>query len=273
MALSRDTILSAVRGGLEPLGFVHAMWEGGAAAFNRVDQWSDIDLLVLCDNSDETVREVFRRVEECLDTLSPIELTYRVPQPSWHGHAQAFYRLADAGPFLVVDFVVVKEGSNNLFREQEIHGDGPVHFDKKGLVGREHVNPAHLAERLQRRLADLRVTFDLFQSTVLKELHRGNPVEALQYYHAMTLRPLLELARILHKPARHAFHTRYFYSDLPQDIACRMEALFFVADMDDLRRKHRQAAAWFYEMIDSANVNATGHEIGSAAEVGALPEA
>lgn len=254
MSVSRDSILSAMRGALEPLDSVHAMWEGGAAAFDRVDEWSDIDLQVLCDDDDQAVADVFRRAEQAMESLSPIELKYEIPQPSWHGHAQAFYRLADAGPFLLVDFVVIREGNANRFREREIHGDGPVHFDKKGSVASEHIDAEAMAGRLERRLKDMRVTFDMFQPMVLKEIHRGNAVEALQYYHGMTLRPLLELARITHAPARYNFHTRYFYYDLPEEVFRRMEPLFFVADADDLRGKHRQAEEWFYGLHDSVDM-------------------
>jgi len=42
-SVTRSSILSALRAALEPLPFVHAMWEGGAAAFGRVDEWSDGD--------------------------------------------------------------------------------------------------------------------------------------------------------------------------------------------------------------------------------------
>lgn len=262
MPISREEILAAIRGALEPLDIVHAMWEGGAAAFNRVDEWSDIDLQILCDDNDEAVDEVFRRTEAAMETLSPIELKYEIPQPSWHGHTQAFYRLADAGPFLLIDFVLIKEGNTNRFREREIHGDGPVHFDKKGVMREEHIDSEAFANKLERRLKDMRVTFDLFQAMVLKEVHRDNPVEALQYYHGMTLRPLLELARITHDPARYNFHTRYFYYDLPKEVYQRMEPLFFVKDIQDLHDKHRQAGELFYEWLDAADIESIRKKLG-----------
>ena len=44
MTLTRREILAALVRTFEPLPFVYAMWEGGAAAFNRTDEWSDIDV-------------------------------------------------------------------------------------------------------------------------------------------------------------------------------------------------------------------------------------
>ena len=69
MNLSREDILNAVRSVLEPFDTVHAMWEGGAAAFDRIDQWSDIDVQVICD--DDSVPDVFERVEKSLGRPFP----------------------------------------------------------------------------------------------------------------------------------------------------------------------------------------------------------
>ena len=42
-ASTRSSILTTLRAALEPLPYVHAMWEGGAAAFGGVNEWSDGD--------------------------------------------------------------------------------------------------------------------------------------------------------------------------------------------------------------------------------------
>jgi len=76
--LSRDTVIRVLIAALEPLDYVHALWEGGAVAFNRLDEWSDIDLYLVVD--DEKVEEVFSAVEEALASLSPIKQKYEVPR-------------------------------------------------------------------------------------------------------------------------------------------------------------------------------------------------
>ena len=107
--LKREEIIKALKERLEPLDFVLAMWEGGAAAFGRVDEWSDIDLQVAA--QDDRVAEVLPIVEEVLLSLSPIDIKYEIPQPTWHGHAQTFYRLGNASRYLLIDFVVIKQSS------------------------------------------------------------------------------------------------------------------------------------------------------------------
>ena len=48
--VTREVIVETLACSLEPLNFVYAFWEGGAAAFNRVDEWSDIDLFIVVDD-------------------------------------------------------------------------------------------------------------------------------------------------------------------------------------------------------------------------------
>lgn len=244
--IGRETILRALQEALEPLPFVHAMWQGGAAAFGRVDEWSDIDLQA--DADDERGAEVFAAAEAALSALSPIELRYEIPQPTWHGHAQAFYRLRDTSPFLLIDFVVLKHSNPQKFLQREIHGEAAVHFDKSGVVQSPPFDPDAWLERLKGRVAALGQSFPLFQTLTLKELERGNAIEAQSFYMAYTLRPLVELLRITHDPSRFDFHTRYVYYNLPQAAVRRLEPLFFSAGPAELRANQAAAEQWFGEL-------------------------
>jgi hypothetical protein len=246
-SLTRATILAALHQAFEPLPYVYAMWEGGAAAFNRVDQWSDIDLQV--DVADEHVDEVMALAERNLAALSPIHIQYVLPQPTWHGHAQTFFWLEDAGPFLLVDFVAMKHSNTNKFLEHEVHGSAVVHFDKTGVLDVPPIDAVEFTAGMRRRLETLRVTFPLFQSLVAKEVQRGNAIEALAFYQGFSLRPLVEVVRMLHSPYHYNFHTRYVYYELPPEIVRRLEALFFVKDLEDVVAKQQIAQAWFAETL------------------------
>lgn len=246
--VEREDILNSLKDALEPLGFVGAMWEGGAAAFGRVDEWSDIDLQVLCD--DDRVEDVFEAATAALQRLSTIHLTFRFPEPTWHGHSQAFYRLAGASKFLLVDFVVMKRGStSDRFLQPAVHGRPFIHFDKKGEVVWEPLDAAAFAEKLRGRIATTRVLFDMFLPFVEKELNRGNAVEAMAYYHSVVLRPLVELLRIVHAPLRHNFYARYVYYEMPGDVVKRLEHMFFVAGAEDLRERCEEAESWIGEIL------------------------
>lgn len=244
--LTRQQILGALERALEPLDYVHAMWQGGAAAFGRVDEWSDIDLQV--DVDDDRVADTFTVIEETLAGLSPIELRNEIPQPSWHGHAQVFYRLRDASPYLMLDIVVIQGSNPNKFLQPEIHGRPVVQFDKSGVVRFQPLDRGAFVAALQARLEVLRRTFDLYRTLTLKELNRGNAIEAFSFYQGFTLRPLVEVLRIRYAPFRYNFHARYLYYDLPPDVVARLEHLFFVSDGESLRVRHREAEEWFNEV-------------------------
>ncbi|NWF68084.1 MAG: nucleotidyltransferase domain-containing protein [Chloroflexi bacterium] len=242
--LTRENILHALENALHPLPYVHALWQGGASAFDRVDQWSDLDVQVVAE--DGRIAETVAIIEATLAALSPIDLRYELPQPTWHGHWQAFYRLQEASEFLLIDLLVMQHSNGNRFLQPEIHGEAVVHFDKSALL---HLPPpldiaAHV-RAMQERIAALRVLFEMFQVLTLKELHRGNSIEALAFYQAWTVRPLVEVLRMQHDPARYNFHTRYIHYNLPPQVLARLEPLFFVASAPELEHKLAQASAWF----------------------------
>jgi hypothetical protein len=245
--ISAAQIVGAVTGALEPQDWVKAMWQAGAAAFDRVDAWSDIDLMIVVD--DDRVEEAFAAMEGALASLSPIELKFRLPQPTWHGHDQAIYRLQDASPFLLVDAAIMKATSSDKFIQPEMHGKAAVLFDKTGVVKPAAFDWTAHREVLHRRLETIALLFDLFQVLTLKEIHRGNGIEALAYYHSFTLRPLVELLRIRHTPAQYNFYARYVYYDFPRDVVQRMERLYFIGNLNELQERHAEAGQWFWQEL------------------------
>lgn len=249
--LTRQEILQSLRQRLQPLPYVHAMWEAGAIAFDRVDQWSDIDLQF--DVDDDHVEEAFAEVERALASLSAIEIRLRLPDPTWHGHSQAFYRIANASPFLMIDLSISRHSqtaAREAFLRQDIHGVPVVHFDKSGVVKPASFNAEEHRQSLLARLPQMRQNFILFQPLVLKELNRGNVIEAVAFYHSWLVRPLVELLRIRHCPQRHNFHTRYIQHDLPAEIGARLERFFYVANADEIRQRREEGEEWFLELME-----------------------
>lgn len=248
-SLTRDEIIARLKAAFEPLDFVYAMWEGGAAAFGRVDCWSDIDVQV--DVDDNAVPETVAILDQTLTSLSPITQRYEIPQPAWHGHAQTFYRLHNTSPFLLVDFCAIRHSNPLKFLEPEIHGQAIVHFDKCGVTRTAPLDPSALRERLKKKLPAMSVRFEMFQALVEKELNRGNALEALAFYQSMTLRPLVDVLRMRYSPWHHDFYLRYVYYELPAEITQRLEALAFVSRPDDLRQNLALAADWFHEASEA----------------------
>ena len=249
--VKRENIVSTLITALKPLNHVCALWEAGAAAFNRIDKWSDIDLQVAVE--DERVEDTFELIEKAVLTLSEIDLKFRLPEPTWHGHSQVFYRLKKASPFLFLDIVVMKKSSKDKFLQFQIHGKPIVHFDKIGVVKNDPIDNKLFLSKIKARLETLKTTFDLFQVLTLKELNRGNEMTALSFYLGYTFRPLVEVLKIKYCPYHYNFYTTYIYYDLPLKVVKHLLKLNFVCNAEDLHKCRAEAEVWFWEVVNSIN--------------------
>jgi len=249
--ITRRQIIDALINKLKPLNYVFAAWEAGAASFNRVDQWSDIDLNIIVE--DERVEDAFGSIDEAIAGLSEVELKYRLPEPTWHGHSQLFLRLKQASPFLFLDIVVLKRSSKDKFLQYKIHGKPLIHFDKVGIVKDDPIDPDAFLKMLASRIETLKVNFELFQVLILKELNRGNYLTAFGFYFGYTLRPLVEILRIRYCPFHYNFFASYVNYDLPADVVEKLQRLFFVPNTGELGKRRAEAEGWFHDV--SRNIN------------------
>ena len=102
--ITRSRLIRVLQQALEQSDAVDAgdaAWQGGSAAFGRADELSDVDAVAVV--ADDAIETTFARVEAALQALSPVTLRHDVTGTA--GYAQKFYRLRDAGEFLVVDLV------------------------------------------------------------------------------------------------------------------------------------------------------------------------
>ncbi len=248
----RKRILDGLETAFSGMKCVHAMWQGGAAAFGRVDAWSDIDLVL--DVDDGKFGKVFSAAESVLNRLHGIERTDEYPVQIVPGAYQKTYRLKKVTPFLIIEICLVPHSSKSKLTEREIHGNIIVHFDRSGVTIPPRQDKKALKALLTEKKERLINMHEMYGILVEKELNRGNFVEALAFYNGYSLGILLDLLRMRYCPARHNFRTRYFYYDLPARIAQKLERLYFVKDAADLARKHRIARKWFKEISETITV-------------------
>lgn len=241
----RGKIIWALACFLKPLDYVHAFYEGGAAAFGRVDEWSDIDVYVVVD--DNKVDSTFVVVEEALRSVSPITEKYLVQQLPWPGVFQAFYRLRDASEYLLIDLAILQLSSKEKFLEPQIHGDVVFHFNKSSRIKPAPLNMDKFAEKMRGRLERLQARFKMFNIFVQKEINRGNSLEAYDLYYNISLASLVEALRMKHNPMHYDFRMQYVHYELPMETVNKLQNLFFVENIDDLQEKYRKASEWFLE--------------------------
>jgi predicted nucleotidyltransferase len=245
--LTRETIIRTIVDFMKQLEYVHALYEGGAIAFNRIDKWSDIDLYIVVD--DEKINETFDAVEIALKSLAPIKHNYNVPKLPWPSVSQAFYRLEQTSEYLLIDLAVIKLSSPEKFLEPHIHGEVVFHFNKSDEIKVPIINKEELNENLKHILAQLRDRFAIFNINVQKEINRGNYLEALILYNNITLGSVVNALRMKYNPFHHDFKTRYVQYELPERITRELQRLYFVRDITDLVKKYQEGTRWFYELV------------------------
>ena len=242
-SLTRSGIVETLRERLGDVEFVRAAYLGGSDGTGRTDGWSDVDLVLLVE--DDRVEDGFVAVHEIVEELSSIEHRYRLPSPTWHGHEQEFFRLRDADPCHFVDLVVMKKSAGDRLTERERHGEPLVLFDKDDLVHSTGLDREAHGKKMAARLPELRSMFPLFQCLVTKAVRRGHGPEAVYFYQALTVKPLVELLRMRHCPDRYDFGLRYLDRDLPADLRAEVEGLVLAGSLDELEEKRARAEALF----------------------------
>lgn len=211
-----------------------ACWEGGAAANNRVDQFSDLDLIFCVE--DDAVEESFRKIESSLSTICQIKHHYRVPEPTWSGHSQCYYQVVGMPEYFFIDVVVIKKTATNMPLEIERHGTPVVHFDKLGIVKTLSVDKKEFQKRMRERLKAIESSFPIYKAIVIKELHRQRALDALAFYRILSGFHV-ELTGMKYRPFHYDFGLRYAHVELPEEIQDELSEFSYVIDIDDVRRK------------------------------------
>jgi hypothetical protein len=243
----RSRIIETLHAAYAAMPDALAAFLGGSDATGRTDDLSDIDLVVIV--ADGAVAPALAVAHEALESLSTIAHRWRVPEPTWHGHAQEFLALADADPAHFVDLLVMQASARERFLEPERHGRPLVLFDRVGLVHPDPLDRVALQERIEVRLATLRQRFPLFQTLVTRAVRRGFATEAAAAYQDLTLKPLIELLRIRHCPERFDFGARYLDRDLPPDLRAAVESLALPGTLAEVEQYLARAATLFQAVL------------------------
>lgn len=232
--MSRQSLLDFLIKKAQTWPFCVACWEGGAAANNRVDRFSDLDLIFCVE--DDAVEESFQKIEFNLSSMCQIKHHYRVPEPTWSGHSQSYYQVAGMPDYFFIDAVVIKKTAGNKPLETERHGTPVVYFDKLGLVKTSSVNKEKFQQRMHDRLKTIESSFPIYKAIVTKELHRQRALDALAFYRILSGFHV-ELTGMKYRPFHYDFGLRYAHIEFPAEIQNELSKFSYVIDIDDIRKK------------------------------------
>ena len=257
--LSRESIIAGLLAGLEPLEEVLLVWEGGSAAFDRMDEFSDIDLYIMVRKG--TTAKVLKAVEESLVSLSFILMKYVPNDLPWPGVSQAFYKLEGAPPHLLLDLAMIEEGSPEQFLDVEAHGRAKFYLTREEVT-LPHIDMEELTALLKTRVVSLQNRFMMFSPFLEKEIERGNLIDALETYRRVFLDTLVALLRIRYCPALHDFGAIRIHHDLPAGAVRRLEGMFLVRSMEDMKTKSVEARGWISDLLSEIESDGVDNLVG-----------
>ncbi|MBN2541230.1 hypothetical protein JXI42_00030 [bacterium] len=225
-----------------------ASWEGGSAATGYLDEFSDLDLCMVCD--DDAVEEVIVYLEEYLEKNYGIRHRFRMPEPVWHGHSQCFYILDKTPPLFYLDVVFMKLSSGNKLLEPDRHGNAVVWFDKANALKISPTPEAEIEKKGKLYYSLARDMFDLIAIEARKQILRGNKIDAFIDHNMLVARFLAYLLNLKYRPAKYDFGLRYANREYPAEVVAFLEDVMIGLNFDELETKMQLVERKFYELLE-----------------------
>ena len=189
---------------------VRVVWVGGSAATGGYDEWSDLDVDLLCTpgEADAVHDRLLARIRADFD----VDHVWELPRSTWPDGRQCFVN----------------------------HPPRPGALEEPTRIVDLHISGLSDAHRFRQRRATA-------EWLVNRAVRRGQLPEAVQLYLGFGLAPLVRLLRVEHCPWRHDFGLRYLHEDLPADLADRVTAL--LPGNGDLADLSAACFAWTDELL------------------------
>ncbi|MDO9576559.1 MAG: nucleotidyltransferase domain-containing protein [Candidatus Cloacimonadales bacterium] len=219
---------------LESNSAIHCVWEGGSAATGYLDQYSDLDLGIICD--DKKVEDTFEKIEKYLQKNYGIKENFRTPEPSWHGHSQCYYLLDKTPEYFYVDILIEKLSAGNRFMEIDRHGHSIVWFDHKRLFDSTPTQEKELAQKGKRFYKLINDSTWILILDVKKQILRKNTVDAFVLYYQLVNR-MAYLWNLKYCPAKSDFGLRYTHRDFPEETIIWLEDKLIVKNLAEMQKK------------------------------------
>jgi predicted nucleotidyltransferase len=204
---------------------VRCAWVGGSAATGGWDEWSDLDVDVLCSPGTSTAvyARWLTRAREDFDVRD----VWEFPLADWPDGPHCFLHLQDRPgllrePTRIVDLHVSDLSDRHSRIDIRRHGTPIVLHDPDGLLVLEEEDVSDTLAAAVSQVRQRRVTGEWL---VNRAIDRGHVAEATDWYLRFALAGVVRMLRVEHSPWRHDFGFRYLREDLPAEVADRVEEL------------------------------------------------
>ena len=207
---------------------LHVVWVGGSAATGGWDQWSDLDVDLLC--TPGTTSAVHDRLVAGARERLGVDHVWALPLSTWPDGRQTFVSMqarpgALEEPTRILDLHFSDLTDDHRHVDVRRHGTPIVLHDPDGRLVLRKDDPAELDRAIAEAVDQARQRRATAEWLVNRAIARGQLPEATALYLRFGLGVVVQLLRIEHCPWRHDFGLRYLRTDLPSDAADRVYAL------------------------------------------------
>ena len=232
---------------------VLVIWVGGSAATGGWDEWSDLDVDLLCTTGthDATYQRLVGRIHDDFD----VDHVWELPTEVWPDGRQCFVNLQHRPgrleePTRIIDLHLSSLSAEHTRIDVRRHGTPIVVHDPDGLIELRHDDAAQTQQAIDAAVEQVRQRRGTGEWLVNRALARGHDAEAVDLYLRFALGPVVRMVRIEHCPWRHDYGLRYLDEDLPADVAARVAALVPGAESGGgLRAQSAACFAWLDELV------------------------
>ncbi len=204
------------------------VWVGGSAATGGWDEWSDLDVELLC--TPGTTSQVHDRVVGAARERLDVDHVWQLPLATWPDGRQSFVNHqrrpgALAEPTRAVDLHFADLSDAHRVVDVRRHGRPVVLHDPDGQVALRPDDQATIDAACAQAVDQARQRRATAEWLVNRAVARGQLPEATDLYLRFGLGTVVRLLRVRHCPWRHDFGLRYLHTDLPPAEAARVDTL------------------------------------------------
>ena len=227
-------------------------WVGGSAVTGGWDEWSDLDVDVLCRPG--TASAAYERWLAAIDADFAPASVWDTPR-EWRPDGRQCCGCLQhrpgllAEPTVLVDLVMSDLSDGHRHLDVRRHGTPVVLHDPDGLLVLRDDDADELARAVADAVDQVRQKRPVSEWLVNRALARGHVAEGLDLYVRHGLYLLVRLLRAEHCPERHDYQLRYLREDLPADVADRLEGLVPGHSGETLHELSGLAFAWIDELL------------------------
>lgn len=231
---------------------IRVVWVGGSAATGGWDEWSDLDVEVLC--TPGTTTSVYDRLLCQARARFAIDHIWELPLTAWPDGRQCFVNhQAHPGaleePTRIVDLHLADCTDAHRHVDVRRHGTPIVLHDPDGLVVLRHDDQAAVDQAVAEAVDQARQRRATAEWLVNRAVARDQLPEAVDLYLRFGLGVVVRLLRVQHCPWRHDYGLRYLHTDLPAAMAERVTTL--LPGSAPLAELSAACFAWMDELLAS----------------------